>query len=604
MDFERAIFRVHAAALGPLERNESRCRVKPREACRACSECLLVVAVSLLLVTTALHATLGTDRCIAPRLKERLGRYDNGSYVDWRLPRDSVVKIHFVKSLPDDDDLFTVDNGVVPQRHDDDDGIPGDFRRLAGDCPQLEEVLPSFCSGGPENGGTGGVSLCDDDGWGESCAGVCVCAGDGACGSIEGHCYRVVSLTQRPTPQHPAHRRPTPQPTTNAWRVPRGDYTLSRDPHLLSLDEAFYERHRIRAYNVSVSTRCLDASSSLAQFFHRYIVGYDTPLTNQAMEALESSGALRNDRTSVVTRWRRSDAKRRRLSRRLGAEAAFKWLGRRIGVAVTSLVAFFLLSTVTAAVLRVLVASGVCGAFALWYALQGFQVAERLDFQALARAYPWLGAPLELLRAQGRNGAPLLGAHAIRVVVAYALYEAAQFAFARWFYGPPLPPSLGLCCFGLMLGWEYVTLAHCRSVASIAFLPKLNVLYFLGVHGTFYAVSRPYALLNCAVAALFMAHATLYCILELELPALVRGDIDSVTPRARRTELPWPALDAMLPPTWSLYMPLVPVDDDQFPEEDDVGDVAAELPRPPGGADEDDGVELMDLNRAPPAAGE
>ena len=37
---------------------------------------------------------------------------------------------------------------------------------------------------------------------------------------------------------------------------------------------------------------------------------------------------------------------------------------------------------------------------------------------------------------------------------------------------------------------------------------------------------------------------------------------------------------------------------------DDVGDVAAELPRPPGGADEDDGVELMDLNRAPPAAGE
>ena len=601
MDFERAIFRVHAAALGPLERNEPRCRVKPREACRACSECLLVVAVSLLLVTTALHATLGTDRCVAPRLKERLGKYDNGSYVDWHLPRDAVVKIHFVNSLPDDDDLFTYDNGVVPQRHDDDDGIPGDFRRLSADCGISLELIPKDevsdcvapdCEIVP--------SLLKDSNR---------CAGDGTCGSTEGECYRVVSrTTPRPTPLPVSHRRPTPRPTPaptmNTWRVPRGDYTLARDPHLLSLDEAFYERHRIRAYNVSVSTRCLDASSSLAQFFHRYIVGYDTPLTNQAMEALASSGALRNDRTSVVTRWRRSDAKRRRLSRRLGAEAAFKWLGRRIGVAVTSLVAFFLLSTVTAAVLRVLVASGVCGAFALWYALQGFQVAERLDFQALARAYPWLGAPLELLRAQGRNGAPLLGAHAIRVVVAYALYEAAQFAFARWFYGPPLPPSLGLCCFGLMLGWEYVTLAHCRSAASIAFLPKLNVLYFLGVHGTFYAVSRPYALLNCVVAALFMAHATLYCILELELPALVRGDINGVTPRARRTELPWPALDAMLPPTWSLYMPLVSVDDDQFPEEDDVGDVAAELPRPPGGADEDDGVELMDLNRAPPAAGE
>jgi len=581
MDFERVIFRVHAAALGPLERNEERCRVKPREACRACSECLLVVAVGLLLVTTALHATLGTDRCLAPRLKERLGRYDNGSYVEWRLPRDAVLKIRLVNELPDDDDLF-VENGVAPQRHDDDDGIPGDFRRLQG-CPPLRGL--QSC------GGTGGDSLCEDA---PRLPVDAVCTGDGACGTTEGRCYKVQ-----------AHHTRTPAPAAHRWRIPSGDYTLARDLHLLALDDAFLSEHRVRAYNVSVSMRCLDAASALAQVFHRYILGYDTPLTNQAMEALGSSGALRNDHTNIITRWRRSDARRRRLSQRLGAEAAFKWLFRRAGVAVTSLLAFFLLSTVTAAVLRVLVASGVCGAFALWYLLSSTRFAQRLDFQALARAYPWLGAPLELLRAQGREGTSLLCAHAVRVIVAYALYESAQFAFARWFYGPPLPPSLGLCCFGLMLGWEYATLAHCRSAASIAFLPKLNVLYFLAAHGTFYAVSRPYALLNCGVAALFMAHATLYCILELELPALVRGDIDSITPRARRTELPWPALDAMLPPTWSLYMPLVPNDDDQFPEEDDVGDVAAELPRPPPPAEDsgdEDGVELVDLNRAPAPA--
>ena len=582
MDFERVIFRVHAAALGPLERNEERCRVKPREACRACSECLLVVAVGLLLVTTALHATLGTDRCLAPRLKERLGRYDNGSYVEWRLPRDAVLKIRLVNELPDDDDLFVGENGVAPQRHDDDDGIPGDFRRLQG-CPPLRGL--QSC------GGTGGDSLCEDA---PRLAVDAVCTGDGACGTTEGRCYKVQ-----------AHHTRTPAPAAHRWRIPSGDYTLARDLHLLALDDAFLAEHRVRAYNVSVSMRCLDAASALAQVFHRYVLGYDTPLTNQAMEALGSSGALRNDHTNIVTRWRRSDARRRRLSQRLGAEAAFKWLFRRAGVAVTSLLAFFLLSTVTAAVLRVLVASGVCGAFALWYLLSNTRFAQRLDFQALARAYPWLGAPLELLRAQGREGTSLLCAHAVRVIVAYALYESAQFAFARWFYGPPLPPSLGLCCFGLMLGWEYATLAHCRSAASIAFLPKLNVLYFLAAHGTFYAVSRPYALLNCGVAALFMAHATLYCILELELPALVRGDIDAITPRARRTELPWPALDAMLPPTWSLYMPLVPNDDDQFPEEDDVGDVAAELPRPPPPAEDsgdEDGVELVDLNRAPAPA--
>ena len=39
-------------------------------------------------------------------------------------------------------------------------------------------------------------------------------------------------------------------------------------------------------------------------------------------------------------------------------------------------------------------------------------------------------------------------------------------------------------------------------------------------------------------------------------------------------------------------------------QEDDVGDVAAELPRPPPPpeSDDEDGVELVDLNRAPAPA--
>jgi len=345
--------------------------VKPREACRACSECLLVVAVGLLLVTTALHATLGTDRCLAPRLKERLGRYDNGSYVDWRLPRDAVVKIRLVNELPDDDDLFVGENGVAPQRHDDDDGIPGDFRRL-GECPLLKPAPSSECDG---------VLNCD-----ARMAPDTVCGGDDKCGTVANGCYKV---------QHAHH---TPAPSPFRWRVPSGDYTLARDLHLLALNDAFLAEHRVRAYNVSVSMRCLDAASALASVFHRYVLGYDTPLANQAMETLGSSGALRNDNTNIITRWRRSDARRRRLSQRLGAEAAFKWLLRRAGVAVTSLLALFLLSTVTAAVLRVLVASGVCGAFALWYLLSSTRFAQRLDFQALARAYPWLGAVWQATR--------------------------------------------------------------------------------------------------------------------------------------------------------------------------------------------------------------
>ena len=153
-----------------------------------------------------------------------------------------------------------------------------------------------------------------------------------------------------------------------------------------------------------------------------------------------------------------------------------------------------------------------------------------------------------------------------------------------------------------MLAWEYCTLAHCRSAASIAFLPKLNVLYFLAAHGTFYAVSRPYALLNCGVAALFMAHATLYCILELELPALVRGDIDdAMTPRARRTELRgrrWTHSCCRRP---GPYMPLRAERRRPVSRRRTLGNYRiAATPPPP--EDEDDGVELVDLNRAPAPA--
>ena len=162
----------------------------------------------------------------------------------------------------------------------------------------------------------------------------------------------------------------------------------------------------------------------------------------------------------------------------------------------------------------------------------------------------------------GTDDGRIVASHVVRVVLLYAAYEACQVAFSDWFYlgQRPLPKTLPLCVFGVALGWEYATMVYVRSAPSIAYLPKLTLLYFLAAHGTFYALARPYALLNLAVAALLMAHAVLYVILEFELPAHARGDVDHETPRARHTELPWPALDAMLPPTWSLFMPLVPDD--------------------------------------------
>ena len=84
--------------------------------------------------------------------------------------------------------------------------------------------------------------------------------------------------------------------------------------------------------------------------------------------------------------------------------------------------------------------------------------------------------------------------------------------------------------------------------------------------------------------------------MEFELPALQRGDVDEAEPRARRTELPWPALDAMLPPTWSLYLPLSPQDDGAFPEDADVG--------PPEGPPEEPAAPEEPVAEEPPEGDE
>ena len=481
MEFERVLYRVHASTLASLERNRERLHVRPLNACWIVTELTFVVAVSLLLLSTALHASLERGNCLAPQLAEALRVQappgSNASDGGWRLPRDVVVKIS-LGSLPGDAELIAEANEVAT-------------RRLS----------------------SNGTDAARDD--------------------------------------------------ASRWPVHGGDYSLTRRAALLYLEEeTFFRAHKVRTVNVTLSKTCLDAGSSLAAWAHRELLGYDTPVINQAMYGLGSSAILRNDATGEVFRWRRSLVKARAKARGGdgGLRATGRWFVFRFGVAAKSLIAFFFMSTITALVIRVLVSSGVVAAFLLWYGLTS--CGARLDFGALSLSYPWLGAPLELLRAQRRPACPFVASHVVRVVLLYAAYEACQVAFSDWFYlgQRPLPKTLPLCVFGVALGWEYATMVYVRSAPSIAYLPKLTLLYFLAAHGTFYALARPYALLNLAVAALLMAHAVLYVILEFELPAHARGDVDHETPRARHTELPWPALDAMLPPTWSLFMPLVPDD--------------------------------------------
>lgn len=98
-----------------------------------------------------------------------------------------------------------------------------------------------------------------------------------------------------------------------------------------------------------------------------------------------------------------------------------------------SLLAFLLTSAVTAIVVRMLMSSGVVVLFPVFICLRRLGV-RVLQWRILSLSYPWLGVPIQRLRARRKPLGPFILAHLVRVFVYYIMYEASQTFFAMWLY--------------------------------------------------------------------------------------------------------------------------------------------------------------------------
>lgn len=108
---------------------------------------------------------------------------------------------------------------------------------------------------------------------------------------------------------------------------------------------------------------------------------------------------------------------------------------------VQSALAFLLISATTAIIVRVLMTSGVVILFPVFICLRRLGM-RALQFRLLSLSYPWLGVPIQRLRARRKPLLPFIMAHLVRVFVFYFMYEASQTFFAeflynkvRWFVG-------------------------------------------------------------------------------------------------------------------------------------------------------------------------
>jgi len=376
------------------------------------------------------------------------------------------------------------------------------------------------------------------------------------------------------------------------WEKPT--YKFSSLEALLYVDDEFLWNHNISIVNITVTERCLSSGvdNVIANYFTKLaetlsqVYGIDAAIINQLMYGVRNvdgsyrDGFLLNMETEERWSWRREFMEY--AEPRSSEDPISGWFGMKIGVLFLSLLSFFLITSISALIVRILTSSGVVLMFPIfaWLRLLGVPGA---DDRILSLSYPWIGRARNVARL--RNIYPeshLIFAHLAKIALFYVMYEASQAAWSVVLYGKSLPDGLPVWVYGFAMIWEYFSIIFVRSALSAFFFPRISLLYFLCFH--FYVYSVPYGFFDCAFIPFFfmMLHAMLYSLLAFEIPAARRGATSLECPREVYSRISWPEWTASLPQEWTLFLPLnsryIPLHDRNVILSPAVGNLSQESP--------------------------
>jgi len=170
-------------------------------------------------------------------------------------------------------------------------------------------------------------------------------------------------------------------------------YEFSVSFPLMLMDGDLRSKLGVRELNITLEHTCFGATP-----FDRFLVlatGHDTPVINMLMFSLHSGGLLKNMFTKEEWSWGKGELPP------AGGYSPLLRLALKPLALLSSLLAFFLMSSVTALIVRVLISSGVVFMFPLFSALERAGL-RGFNQRLLRLSYPWLGAPMEELQRRGK----------------------------------------------------------------------------------------------------------------------------------------------------------------------------------------------------------
>jgi hypothetical protein len=334
-------------------------------------------------------------------------------------------------------------------------------------------------------------------------------------------------------------------------------YVFSGVQEGVTLGQGARVAHGFRVYNVTVPVWCTTTGTGAA-VVSSGLVSYDTVAVNSAMYSFPTRGGyLLSAYSGEAWSWPPVVSMESDLKGIHAGTAGFGGsLAARLGGLLLTGASFFLMSSLSALFLRVVMVSGPALLWPLVACVGGACSGERRlgDTRELGAAYPWLGIHLRYAAAAGWSAAPLLGAHATYAFVSYALYVSAATVWGEALLaGKSHPAGLWQELFFVFLAAEYFSLLFVRSTLSMLVFPRVFAAMYVGWAAVWWAYPYPFATLG--VALFFLATLLLMAgvVLAFEVPALRAGTLTVDKPRAYLSLLPGPGSPAAAPPEWSLF---------------------------------------------------
>lgn len=318
--------------------------------------------------------------------------------------------------------------------------------------------------------------------------------------------------------------------------------------------------HSFPVFNLTLPVRCASTGAS-GGVVAAGLVSYDTVAVNQAMFSFPTrSGYLLSATTGEVWSWpsprsMESDVK----GVHSGSNGVAVSIMLRLNALASAAVSFFVLSSLCALFLRVLLVSGPA---LIWpmvstvVRLCGSRGAT-VDLRELHAAYPWLGIQLRYLAAAGTAPGSFLGGHITLLCVVYLAYASAVSVWSGALLGYKSHPS-GLweaISLAFLLA-EWFSLLALRSKWGMLVFPRVFAALWVGWNAYYWAYPYPFSGLAFTLVISLTIALMLATVMLFEAPALRLGLVSIEKPRELLTVLPGPVAPGSAPPYESTFMAL------------------------------------------------